>query len=293
MYYVVYGLLYLFSLLPWRVIYIISDGIYALLYYVISYRREVVANNLAIAFPEKSEEERKKIAKHFYHGFVDNFIETIKLLSISEEEMKERFTGNFEVVNNLHSTGKKVQLHSGHFFNWEFANTGYSLNFNYPLLTVYMPVTNKIFNRLFIHLRKRFGAVLIPATEFKKYFIPHAKTQYCLALVADQNPGGPDNAYWTTFFGRMTPIVKGPERMARANDTAVVMCNFSKIKRGFYHTELVLLTTEPRTLPQGEITKQMMRFIEDTIRKQPANYLWSHRRWKWEFDAEKYQSLVI
>lgn len=293
MYYVVYGLLYLVSLLPWRVLYIFSDGSYAILYYFIRYRREVVAYNLAIAFPEKSVVERRRIEKDFYHGFVDNFIETIKLLSITEDEMRKRFTGNFEVVNKLYKTGKKVQLHSGHFFNWEFANTGYSLNFIYPLLTVYMPISNKIFNRLFIDIRKRFGALLIPATDFRKGFFPYAKTQYCLALVGDQNPGGPDNAYWTKFFGKMTPIVKGPERMARANDTAVVMCNFLKIKRGYYQTELVLLTTEPRNLPSGEITRQMMNFIETSIRKQPSNYLWSHRRWKWEFDAEKYQSMVV
>jgi len=135
--------------------------------------------------------------------------------------------------------------------------------------------------------------LLIPATDFRKGFLPYAKTQYCLALVGDQNPGGPDNAYWTKFFGKMTPIVKGPERMARANNAAVVMCNFSKIKRGYYRTELILLTTEPRSLPAGEITKQMMLFIESSVRKQPANYLWSHRRWKWEFDPEKYQSMMV
>jgi KDO2-lipid IV(A) lauroyltransferase len=293
MYYIVYGFFYLLSLLPWRVLYIISDGIYLILYYVIGYRKDVVKNNLLIAFPEKTEAERTQIMKNFYKGFVDTFIETIKLFSISGEELNKRFVCNFEVVNDLYKTGKKVQLHSGHFFNWEFANLAYSHNLVYTLLTVYMPIKNKIFNRLFIYMRKRFGAELLPATEFSKKFIGYAKQQYCLALVADQNPGGPDNAYWTKFFGKMTPIVKGPERGAKVADTAIVMCNFYKVKRGYYKSELKLLTTEPQAWPQGEITKQMIAFIEDTVRKHPSNYLWSHRRWKWEFDEKKYGKMVV
>ncbi len=293
MYYIIYGFLYALSLLPWRVLYIISDAIYLLMYYVIRYRKQIVLDNLSIAFPEKSDVEKTAILKEFYKGFIDNFIETIKLFSISKEELNKRFTGNFEVVNDLYATGKKLQLHSGHFFNWEFANLGYSLNFKYPLLTVYMPIANKALDKIFINMRKKFGANLIAATEFATKFAGYNKQQYCLALVGDQNPGGPDNAYWTPFFGRMTPIVKGPERGARVANTAIVMCNFYKVKRGFYRTDLVLLTTEPRSLPQGEITKQMVAFVEDTIRQYPAGYLWSHRRWKWQFDPEKYGKLVI
>ncbi|MEP6846204.1 MAG: lipid A biosynthesis acyltransferase [Panacibacter sp.] len=293
MYYIVFGFLYLLSILPFRVLYIFSDGIYLLVYYIIKYRREVVANNLSIAFPEKTELERTKIEKDFYKGFIDNLIETIKLFSMSRDELNKRFVGNFEVVNDLYATGKKVQLHSGHFFNWEFANAGYSHNFKYPLVTVYMPISNKILDRAFIHMRKRFGAILIPATDFSNSFLPYGKTQYCLALVGDQNPGGPDKAYWTKFFGKMTPIVKGPELTSKISDTAVVMCNFYKVKRGYYKTDMVLLTTEPKTLPHGEITRQMMNFVEQSIRNNPSCYLWSHRRWKFEFDEEKYGKMVV
>ncbi|QEC67575.1 lipid A biosynthesis acyltransferase [Panacibacter ginsenosidivorans] len=293
MYYIVFGFLYLLSLLPFGVLYIFSDAIYLLVYYVIKYRRDVVANNLLIAFPEKTVAERKKIEKDFYKGFIDNFIETIKLFSMSGDELNKRFVGNFEVVNDLHATGKKVQLHSGHFFNWEFANAGYSHNFIYPLITVYMPISNKILDRAFIYMRKRFGAILIPATDFSNSFLPYSKTQYCLALVGDQNPGGPDKAYWTKFFGKMTPIVKGPERTAKISDTAVVMCNFYKVKRGYYKSDMVLLTTDARSLPHGEITRQMISFVEQSIRNNPSCYLWSHRRWKFEFDEEKFGKMVV
>ncbi len=293
MYYIIYGLLYALSLLPWRLLYILSDGIYLLVYYVIRYRRDVVMENLKIAFPEKTEAERTSIMKGFYKNFIDNFIETIKLFSITGEELNKRFTGNFEIVNDLYATGKKLQLHTAHFFNWEFALLGYANNIKYPLLTVYMPISNKILDRIFLNMRKRFGGHLIAATEFAKKFAGYSKQQYCLALVADQNPGTPENAYWTPFFGKMAPIVKGPERGAKVAGTAILMCNYYKVKRGYYRTDMVLLTTEPRSLPEGEITKKMIAFLEDTIRKYPSNYLWSHRRWKWEFDAEKYKKLVI
>jgi len=293
MYYFVYGIFYLFSLLPWRVIYIISDCIYGLLYYVIRYRRDVVANNLLIAFPEKTVEERKQIAKDFYKSFVDNFIEVIKLISISKEEMLRRFTFDSTEINKLYATGRNIQLTLAHFFNWEFANLAYVSKLTYPIVLVYMPVENKIFDRLFKKIRERFGTHLVAATRFRKEFFPYVKGRYALGLVADQNPGGPDNAYWTNFFGRKTAFVKGPERNARMNNEIVILVNFYKVKRGYYHSEFEVMTMEPGNLPEGEITRQMVAFIECCIRKRPANYLWSHRRFKWEFDEEKFGRNVV
>jgi KDO2-lipid IV(A) lauroyltransferase len=293
MYYLVFGLLYLVSLLPFRVLYIISDGVFLLLYYVLKYRRNVVMGNLDIAFPEKSREEKEAIAKEFYKNFIDNFIETIKLLSISKKSLNKRFTSNYEVLENLYATGKSVQVHLGHFFNWEFANANHCLNTIFPFLVVYMPIKNQVLDRLFIYLRKRFGTKLIAATEFRQQFAPYTKEQYCLVLVGDQNPGDPGTAYWLPFFGRMTPFVKGPEKGARLGNTAIIMCNFYKVKRGYYRSELFLLTMEPRSLPDGEITRQMIRYIEDAIRERPANYLWSHRRWKWTYDEKKHAHLVV
>ncbi len=292
MYYIVYGFLYVLSLLPFRVIYLISDFFYVLIYYVIKYRRGVVDSNLAIAFPKKSIDERKKIAKQFYKNFTDNFIETIKLLSISKKELNKRFTGNFDVINNIYPTGKSLQIHLGHQFNWELAYAAYAANLQYPLIGVYMPLTNKIFDRLFIHLRTRFATILVPATNFRAKFLPYAKTQYALGLIADQSPGGPDIAYWVNFFGRSTAFVKGAEKGAIFNNTAVVFCSFKKIKRGYYHAHNEVFTTEPRKLTQGEITAGMAKFIEDAIRENPANYLWTHRRWKLSFD-EKYRKNVV
>jgi len=250
-------------------------------------------NNLKIAFPEKSEAERKQIARKFYKNFVDNFIEVIKLISISKEELQRRFTCNYQFINDLYNTGKNIQLTLGHFFNWEFANLCYSSRLVYPIVLVYMPIESKIFNRLFQKIRKRFGTNLVAATNFKNEFLPYSKGKHALVLVGDQSPGNPGGSYWVDFFGKKTPFLKGAERSARMNDDAIVLVNFNRTKRGYYHSDVVLLTTEPRKLPAGEITKQLVAFIENTVRKHPANYLWSHRRWKWEFDEKKYGNLVI
>src|SRR6516164_1531275 len=134
MYYLIYGFLYLFSLLPFWILYGISNFAYVLLYYVVGYRKDIVLSNLAIAFPEKSLEERKRISKAFYRNFTDNFIEIIKLLSISEKELKKRFTGEFDIPNNYYESGRNIQYHLGHFFNWEYANLSLSLCSKFPVL---------------------------------------------------------------------------------------------------------------------------------------------------------------
>ncbi|HVX51672.1 MAG TPA: hypothetical protein VHB48_16040 [Chitinophagaceae bacterium] len=293
MYQIVYAIFYLLSLLPWRVIYLLSDFAYLLVYYVFRYRRDVVMNNLEIAFPGKTVKERVAIAKKFYRQFTDNFIEVIKLISISEEELNKRFKGNFDVFNDLYQSGINVQLHLGHFFNWEFANLALSNNMPYTFLVVYMPINNKVFNRLFMKLRQRFGSSLVAATNFRNEFLSYSKGRYVLGLVGDQNPGNPDNAYWTYFFKKLTPIVKGPEKGAKINRTAIVMCSFYQVKRGFYQINFELLTTNPRSLPDGEITKKMIAFIEESIRQHPSCYLWSHKRWKWQFNPEKHSKLII
>src|SRR5262245_14299306 len=208
MYYVVYGALWLISLLPLRVLYLLSDCIYGLVYYIIRYRRDVVMQNLQIAFHEKTEKEKEQIAKKFYRNLVDTFTETIKMISTSKKFILKRFTANWEVIDSLKETGRPVQVHLGHNFNWEWGNAALAHHTSYPFLAVYMPVTNKIFDRLFIRLRSRYGTKLLRATRMSEDFLPYRNSEYLLGLVADQNPGIPANAWWFNFFDRPTPFVK-------------------------------------------------------------------------------------
>ena len=250
-------------------------------------------NNLLTAFPEKTDEERIKIAKKMYKRLIDTFIETLKALSISKEELNKRFKGNFEVVNDLYNTGKNVQLHGGHFFNWEYTNLAYCLNINYPFTGVYYPLSNKIFDRIMCNLRAKFGSILIAAPTFNRQFLKIAKGRYVLTLGGDQNASNLAAAYWLPFFGKMAPFVTGLERMAVAKDTAIVMCTTYRVKRGYYKTEFSLFTTEPTTLPKGAITIGFRDYLEQQIRLRPENYLWTHKRWKHKFDAEKYSEMIL
>lgn len=293
MFYITYPLLYLLSLLPWFVLYLISDGIYAMVFYVFGYRKEVVMKNLLIAFPEKTEEERLRIAKDFYHNLIDTFIETIKLLSVGNKAFNKRYTSNIEVVNELYDSGVNVQLQAGHFFNWEYINLGVARDSKIPFVAVYMPISNKAFDRIMYNLRSRYGTILVTALNFKTKFHEYVKGRYALGLAADQNPGSPLNAYWVNFFGRLTPFVTGPEKGAKLNNTPVFFGHFYKIKRGYYHIELELLTHEPRDFENGKLTQLFASRVEEAIKLKPSNYLWSHRRWKWEFDPEKYGHLVV
>jgi len=290
MYYLIYGPIYLLSLLPLPVLYLLGDFVYFILYHLIGYRKKVVMNNLLTAFPEKSEAARKRIAKNFYKNFVDTFIETIKLLSANKNFLAAHLTiKNGELIQSLYDQGKRVQVHLGHNFNWEYANAAFAVSTPYTFLGVYMPITNKNFDRMFRKLRSRFGTILIPATDMRKAMLPYRNELYLLGLVADQVPGDVQRAYWIDFFGRPAPFARGPERGARAGGTSVVFAQIYKTKRGHYITEFSLGVDDPASLPEGELTRQYVRFLEGVIRKYPDMWLWSHRRWKRDWKDE-YQS---
>ncbi len=280
MYYIIYGFLYLISLLPFFILYGISDIIFLLTYYVIGYRKKIVLGNLAIAFPEKKMIEKKKIARKFYSNFIDTLIESVKMLSLSEKAFEKRCTADLAACNALAAKGNNIHFHSGHQMNWEYANWIFAKKLSIPWVGVYMPLTQKSFNKLFYNLRAKYGTILVSTIEFKSRMHQVFRSQYSLALAADQNPGRLNNAYWLNFFSKAAPFVTGPDKGAVRNKAAVVFVRFIKLKRGHYHFETNIITEDAGTLSPGELTLQYRDFLEATIRKNPDNYLWSHRRWK-------------
>ena len=294
MYFIIYSFCYLFSLLPWRFMYLLSDIVAFILQRVVKYRVEVVKQNLSIAFPNKTVLERKKIANDFYRQFTDSFIETFKLLSMSDKTFEKRFSSNYEVLNDLYKTGQNVQIMAGHFFNWEFANWGVAKYGDYPFIAVYMPLSNPHFNKIILGLRKRYGSIMIPATNFRAQFQKFAtKGRYAMALAADQNPGNPLSAFWVPFFGQLTPFVKGPEKGAKLNNTAQVFVHFYRVKRGYYHSEYEIMTTSPNYFKDGQLTALYVKVLEEKIKQNPSNYLWTHRRWRFPYDATIHSNLVV
>jgi KDO2-lipid IV(A) lauroyltransferase len=242
--------------------------------------------NLLRAFPEKTEEERKKIARKFYRNFTDNFIEFIKLLSASPAFIDKHFTGDYSLLHKLYEEGKRSQVLLAHCFNWELACVAIARQVRQLLLVVYMPIGSKLLNRLFIKIRSGTGAVLLPATDMKNSLIPYRNKLYMLGLVADQNPGYPNKAYWLNFFGKPTPFVKGPESGARKGNTPVLFCKFIKEKRGYYKIIFEMGEENPALLAEGEMTKKYVAYLSKFICEHPEMWLWSHRRWKWDWKPE-------
>ncbi len=292
MYYLVYGFLWLISLLPFRVLYFISDGLYGLIYYIFGYRKGVVMNNLMIAFPEKTDKERKIIAKKFYHNLVDYFFESIKLITLSERQFDKRCKANFDEVNSLAASGTSIEILSGHQFNWEFAARIYSRKLALPFVLVYMPISNKALERIFKNIRLKYGTILIDATNYRRDMLGIYKKQHALGLVADQSPAVPTAGFWLNFFSKPAPFLYAPEKNAQRSNVPVVFVNFRRIKRGHFNFEATIVTHKPAELKKGELTKMYRDFLQQHIREQPDNYLWSHRRWKNQYN-EEYAKLWI
>ncbi len=284
MYYVLYGFLYIVSLLPFFILYGISDFAFFIIYHVAGYRKAIVASNLNIAFPEKSIEEKQRIAKQFYKNFVDNFIETIILLSMSESSFVKRASIDFADAKKLVDKGLNIQFHSGHQMNWEYASLAISRSLTIPWLAVYMRISAKSADRLFLRIRRKFGAVMVEKDKFGNVMPQLIKNQYALGLIADQNPPHAKNGYWLNFFAKPAPFLIGPEKGAMRNKTAVVFVNIVKLKRGYYHFECKVITEDGSQFENGDLTRMYRDFLEEGIRRQPETYLWSHRRWKHEWD---------
>jgi len=291
MYYLVYGLLYALSLLPLKVLYLLSDFAYFILYSVAGYRKNIVFQNLDIAFPQKSKKEKIEIAKKFYRNFCDTFIETIKLLSADRNFLNKHFIADYSVFDKLYDEGKKCQIHTGHTFNWELVALAAGDNIKFDFIGVYMPIENKIFDRLFRKLRTKTGTVLLPANDMRNAMLPWRNKQYALGLIADQSAGNLNKAFWVNFFGKPTPFVKGPESGARAGNIPVVFGHFTKKKRGYYEGHFSLAEDNPEALQSGELTKRYIRYLEKVISDHPEMWLWSHRRWKHEWKKEYGQVL--
>lgn len=272
-------------MLPLRVLYLFADVAYALVFYVFKYRRKVVLNNLAIAFPEKTPKQRLRIAKDFYHNLIDTFIETIKFLDWKLQDVEKRFTADLSGFEEAYGTGRPIHLLGMHNMNWEYVNWGLVKKTKVPFLGIYLPVSNKAFDKIIYDMRSRYGTILIPATDFKNAYLQYIKQPHLMASAADQSPGNPHNAYWVNFFGRPTAFVKGAERGAVAINASIVFGHFYKVKRGHYRIDTKFITADAATMDEGKLTSIYAQFCEAAVKSQPANYLWSHRRWKHEWNA--------
>lgn len=274
-------ILYPIALLPLRVLYLLSDLAFVLLYHITGYRKKVVWDNLKHAFPEKSEQELKIIQKKFYRSFCDQWIETLKLLTISERELNKRLTANWELLHELHAEGRNTYIMLGHTFNWEWGNVAMQFNNEQQFAGVYLPLNNTAFDRLIMRIRTRGGGWMI-SMKAKKGMQRLEGTSHIVGLIADQNPSNLNAVIWLPFMNREVPFFKGTEQMARRAKGAVVFLGIRKLRRGYYHMQMQLYTCDASQTEAGDITKAYAQFMEQQLRAQPDNWMWTHRRWKYK-----------
>lgn len=271
----------LFSITPFWLLYLVSDGIYGIIYYVAPYRKKVVLDNLAHAFPEKTTQEIIIISKHFYHFLADLLVEGLKGMTMNETKIRKRHKIiNPELLDEFVEQKKSVIGLTGHYGNWEWGAFSSGVQIKHPIIAFYKPIKNKYIDNYIKAQRAKYNCKLASIKEtygtFEKY---HNKT-VAFVMVADQSPTNLDDCFWLDFLNQGTPCLHGPEKYARMHNLPVVYIDIRKIKRGFYELELVIISDNPNDLKEGELTAIYFKMLEGRINNEPANWLWSHKRWK-------------
>ena len=284
LYYIILAIWYVFSLLPMSVHYVISDLLFWILYKVVGYRRDVVWKNLTESFPEKSEEELRKIERGFYHFFCDYLVETVKLMTISKGEMKRRIVfKNAELVDEIMGSGQSIALYLGHYCNWEWVSSvPLWVNPNAWCGQVYHPLENKDFDKLFLKIRKRMGAHSIAMQDTLREVVKHKrkKQPIIIGYISDQKPHWVNIHHWVDFLHHDTPVLTGTERIVNKMNHAVLYLEIQRVRRGYYEAEFKLVTREPQKMKEYELTDIYFEMLEKSIRRAPEFWLWSHDRWK-------------
>ena len=296
-YWLVYGGMWLFSALPFRVLYVLSDFNYLLMYYVGRYRRKVVRENLEKSFPEKTEAERLQIERKFYRYLSDYMLEDLKLLHMSAEDLCQRMIyKNTEQYLELTEKYGGIIVMIPHYANYEWLiGMGSVMKPGDVPVQVYKPLKDKYLNELFKQISSRFGGYNIPKHSTAREIIKLKREgkNMVVGLITDQWPSG--DRYWTTFLGQETAFLNGAERIAKMMNFPVFYCELTKTRRGYCEAEFKLMTEAPKETVEGEITDMFAYELEQTIRREPAYWLWSHKRWKFtkkECEQKEQEELI-
>ena len=273
--------IFLFTIIPFKILYVFSDGIYFLVYSLIGYRKKIVFENLRNSFPEKTRDEISSIARKFYHHLCDVLVESVKAFSMKEKEVVKRYEyENTGFLDDLYREGKSVICVGGHYNNWEWAGIASGTQIKHLPVGFYKPLSNKIVDAYVRKTRVRGRSMLASITHTASVFSHDYGEPAIFYMVADQSPSSVRLAYWMQFLNQDTAVLHGPEKYARLHNLPVTFALTQKIKRGYYKVKFILLVEDPSKTVPGEITRIYINELEKIIREKPEFYLWSHRRWK-------------
>lgn len=281
-YILVYPLLWIISILPFRLLYFLSDGFYALLYYIIGYRKKVVTNNLKLAFPEKTNQEISLIRKRFYHHLCDMMFEAIKSITISEAEMQKRYVfTNVEEIHKLEKENRSIVLFMGHYASWEWIFI-LQTHVNHKGYAVYKRLSNKYFDALVKRIRAKYNSHLITTKETFSILIKAKENNELTfnGFVFDQSPKLNKAVYWQEFMGIEVPVHVGAEILAKRLDMVTLFLKVKKVKRGHYEATFLDINRNTKDYADFEITDLALKRVEEQINEAPEYYFWTHKRWK-------------
>ncbi|WP_420322662.1 lysophospholipid acyltransferase family protein [Flagellimonas sp.] len=278
----VYPLLWLISRLPFKLLYLISDGVYLLLYYVIGYRKKVVRYNLELVFPGKPYAERLRIEKEFYKHLCDMFLEMVKTLGISDQQMRKRYVfTNVEEILKLEKDGKNVMIMMPHYASWEWV---FNLNsfIKAKAYAIYQPINNKYFDKMVRDIRSKYGTTLIRTFESRKIIkdAKEANELVTVGIISDQSPMLNRTRHWAKFMDILVPVHVGGEEICKEHDIVPIYLKVQKLKRGHYQGTFKILSENPKEVEGYGISEAFLKEVEKSIREAPEFYFWTHKRWK-------------
>lgn len=279
---IIYPLLWFVSVLPFRVLYLLSDATYILVYYIIGYRKKTVRENLALTLPHLSNKERLNIERKFFHHFCDGFFEMAKTMTISEKEMEKRFVfTNLKLYQDLEKKQKSIAILCAHYGSYEWL-VSMNRHISFKGYGIYKKIANKYFDKLVHDIRSKFKANLIDTKESIKVMAENQKAGVLslYGFASDQSPKKGKAFHWNSFMGIKVPVHTGAEMLAKKMDMNMIFVKVKKVKRGFYEATFVHLTDNVSAVPNYEITDTFLRLVEKQIYEAPEYYLWTHKRWK-------------
>ena len=269
------------SLLPYFILYRISDLAFFILYVCFGYRKKVVMYNLELVFPTKTKKEREQIAWDFYRHFCDLILEVIKNFSVTESQLRRRFVvHNPEVLQNYAEKGQSIILCGGHYANWEMWALAAPMQSHMPLVAIYKRLSNPYFDRKMRESRKKYGMQLVSTRATKEYLEEHQGELMGMVFAVDQSPADPKKCVWISFLGIETPAYYGAEKYAKDLNLPVVFGHLNKVKRGYYESHFEVLTESPRDFEVGGLIQLANDRVAADIYREPYLWLWTHKRWK-------------
>ena len=279
----VYPLIWFLSKLPFRVLYVISDLVFFILYYIVGYRKDVVRFNLKTAFPEMDTATLKATQKRFYHHFCDLFIEVIKTLSISEQTLRDRYLfTNIEVLQKYIDKGQPVLVTMGHYasYEWIFALATIIKD---PGFAIYKKIKNPYFDKMIRDIRSKWNSTLVPnkvAREKIKEVLQTHEGFTMFGFIMDQSPSNPKRKHFSNFLGVSTPFFTGVEKLSKQYDLPVLFLGTTRVKRGYYSSTFSVLADSPKQHPDFAITDAYASILTKLIHQDPSYYFWTHKRFK-------------